>query len=59
MWYVDMANQKAVLALVDVEASMLPLVVGREGVAVESSWVLEGKVSVAFELPQVVVVVDT
>jgi len=56
--YVDMANQKVVLAL-DVVASMLPLVVGREGVAVESSWVPEGKVSVAFELLQVVVVVDT
>jgi len=49
-----MANQKVVLAL-DVVASMLPLVVGREEVAVESSWVLVGKVSVAFELLQVVV----
>jgi len=53
---VDTANQKVVvLALVDVVASMLPLVEGREVVAVESSWVLEGKVLVAFELLQVVV----
>jgi hypothetical protein len=45
--------------LVDVVASMLPLVVGREVVAMESSWVLEGKVSVAFEQLQEEVVADT
>lgn len=38
---------------------MLPLVVGMEVVAMESSWVLEGKVSGAFEQLQVEVVVDT
>lgn len=57
--YVDMANQKEALALVDVVVSMLPLVVGMEVVAMESSLVLEGKVSVAFEQLQVEVVVDT
>jgi len=55
--YVDMAIQKVVLALVDVVVSMLPSVVEREGVAVESSLAPEEKALVAFELLQVVVVV--